>query len=62
VTNFLLLARGEDLRSARVLAVSADQQLVGRFLDELMGEDGSDERDEAAGPGPLRVLNGGEHG
>jgi hypothetical protein len=36
--NFLLLARGASLEKARVLAVSADQPLINKFVAELTGE------------------------
>jgi hypothetical protein len=38
VANYLLLARGESLGTARVLAVSANPDIVDRFLHELAGE------------------------
>jgi hypothetical protein len=37
--NYLLLARGRDLASARVLAVSADESVVSHFLAVLADED-----------------------
>lgn len=51
-TNFLLLARGASLETARVLAVSADQRLVDKFVAELagknpIGEEPIDDRESA---------------
>ena len=63
MTDFLLLARGEDLRTARVLAVSADKRLVGRFLGALAEEDADAEgRDRSGDRERLRVVEGGEDG
>ncbi len=56
--NFLLLARGASLKTARVLAVSADQQLVSRFARELTEEEAEHDRPE--GPGSLHLVSGGE--
>jgi hypothetical protein len=57
--NYLLLARGSSLETARVLAVSADQRLVDRFLRQLAEEP---EHDEPEHPGPLHLtlIPGGE--
>ncbi len=41
--TYLLLARGRDLGTARVLAVSADESIVSRFLEVLADEDADDD-------------------
>ena len=51
--NYILLARGTSLETARVLAVSADQQLVDRFVRELTREA---EDDEPKHPPPLHLM------
>jgi membrane-bound ClpP family serine protease len=59
--NYLVLARGTTLGAARVLAVSADQQLINKFVAELTGEAQQlDERSEPAEREPLRVVRGDE--
>jgi len=61
--NYLLLAQGESIGTARVLAVSADQRLVGRFARELVDEESEPaqrQRERAQQAGPLRLLPGGE--
>jgi glycerate-2-kinase len=55
--NYLLLARGESIGTARVLAISADQRLVGHFIRELMDEE--PEHGEPVQP-PLHLVSGGE--
>lgn len=44
MTNYILLARGASLETARVLAVCADREIVKKFIAELADE--VDERDE----------------
>jgi hypothetical protein len=59
--NYILLARGGSLETARVLAVSADQTLIHKFVAELVSK--SEESTEASEPiehKPLRVVPGGE--
>ena len=59
--NYLVLARGSSLGASRVLAVSADQTLVNKFVAELVGEaDEADDQSEAAEREPLRVVPGEE--
>jgi hypothetical protein len=36
--NFLLLAKGESVATARILAISADQRFIAKFLHELANE------------------------
>jgi hypothetical protein len=43
MTNFLVLARGNSINTARVVAVSADRDLVRKFIGELAGEDDKEE-------------------
>jgi hypothetical protein len=38
LNNYLLLARGESLETAQVLAVSANPEVVNGFIRELVGE------------------------
>jgi hypothetical protein len=63
--NYLVLARGTSLGAARVLAVSADQQLINNFVAALSGEtehlaERSEEYSEPSESGPLRVIRGDE--
>ena len=48
--TYLMLARGENLSSAEVLAVSANQRLIGRFIGELLGNPDRDLEPENAEP------------
>ena len=56
--NYILLARGASLETARVLAVSADQDLVGRFAAELADDDEHEEAGRSADPVPLHAVPG----
>jgi hypothetical protein len=56
LANFIMLARGESVRTARILAVSADQVLIERFIRELAGKD--DKADESEDPWPLPIIRG----
>ena len=38
LNNYLLLARGESLETAQVLAVSANPEVVDGFIRDLVGE------------------------
>ena len=59
--NYLVLARGNSLGASRVLAVSADQALVNKFVAELVGNAGEAEnQSEPVECEPLRVVPGGE--
>jgi hypothetical protein len=54
MTNFLLLARGASIATARVVAVSADQALISKFIQELA--DGSARMETWAGREPVKCL------
>ena len=59
--NYLVLARGNSLGASRVLAVSADQTLVKKFVAELAGDaEESEDLSQSAECKPLRVVPGGE--
>jgi hypothetical protein len=59
--NYLVLARGNSLGASRVLAVSADQALINKFVAELLGATGEPEdHSEPVECEPLRVVPGGE--
>jgi hypothetical protein len=59
--NYLVLARGDSLGASRVLAVSADQALINKFVAELLGAAGeADNQSEPVKCEPLRVVPGGE--
>jgi hypothetical protein len=63
--NYLVLARGTSLGAARVLAVSADQQLISKFVAALTGEaehqtERSEENSESSERGLLRAVRGDE--
>lgn len=59
--HFLLLARGESIGTARVVAVSADPSIVGRFVGELVGEaEDGEEIGETEQREPLRLVPGGD--
>ncbi len=59
--NYLVLARGNSLGASRVLAVSADQALINKFVAELVGEPGEvEEQSQPVEREPLRVVPGGE--
>ena len=63
MTNFLILAKGETISTARVVAVSADRGIVDRFLSELAGEveEGSSEHRDSLHTErePLRLVPSG---
>jgi len=42
-TDFLALYRGQTVSEARLVAVTADPELVGRFVGELAREGGKEE-------------------
>jgi hypothetical protein len=55
--NYLVLARGNSLGASRVLAVSADQALVNKFVAELVGNAGeAEDQSEPVECEPLRVV------
>lgn len=60
MTNFIALYRGESVATAKLIAVSSEREVVGRFLRELAGEtptEGSDVEDRN-GREPLTVIRG----
>jgi hypothetical protein len=58
-TNFLALYRGQTVSEARLVAVTADPELVGRFIDELAGEGDKEEPGEES-HGRLRLVTDGD--
>jgi hypothetical protein len=61
VTEILALYRGQTVGEARLVAVTVDPEIVGRFAEELVGEAGAPETDPAsyAEPEELKVVEGG---
>ena len=57
--NYLLLARGGSLKTARVLAVSADQRIVEKFLAELANNTKA-KNDQNSEQRELHLVPGGE--
>lgn len=56
-TTFLALYRGESVATARLVAVSSEPEIVGRFLRELAGESGyTQDQDDPAKPERPRLL------
>ena len=37
-TNFIALYRGQTVAEARLVAITAEPEIVGRFVDELTGQ------------------------
>lgn len=62
MTNYLLLARGESLADAKVLAVSASPEVVGRFIGVLAGHKADEPEEpsskEGGWPHALAVIHG----
>ena len=56
MTNFIALYRGPSVAEARLIAVSSEPEIVGRFLRELAGVEASDERDASGERGSLRIV------
>jgi hypothetical protein len=56
-TDFLALYRGQTVSDARLVAVTADPVLVGRFIKGLGDEDVAEEP-TATDPEPLRLIPG----
>ena len=55
--NFVALYRGETVADARLIAVSSDSAIVGRFIRELAGEDEKlEEPEEPRKAVPLSVV------
>jgi hypothetical protein len=59
-TNFIALYRGPTVAEARLIAVSSDPEIVGRFMCELVGPDEAEEHDTSAEREPLRIVRGDE--
>ena len=58
--NFIALYRGPTVSEARLIAVTSEPRVVGRFVRELIGEaDNAENQDERAERQPLHVLHGG---
>ena len=55
--NFIALYRGPTVSEARLIAVSSEPRVVGRFVHELTGEDAEDQGERAERP-PLYVVHG----
>jgi hypothetical protein len=61
VTEILALYRGHTVGEARLVAVTVDPEIVGRFVDELVGDAGSSETNIAhAEPEKLKAVQGGK--
>lgn len=60
MTNFIALYRGESVATAKLIAVSSEREVVGRFLRELAGERSAEDFDveERNGREPLTVIQG----
>ncbi len=58
-TDFIALYRGQTVAEARLLALSADPEIVSRFVRELAGE-GSGHRQDDEQCEPLHLLRVGE--
>jgi len=57
--NFIALYRGLTVSEARLVAVSSEPEVVGRFVRELTGEaDNAEERNEHAECQSLHVSHG----
>jgi hypothetical protein len=57
--NFIALYRGPTVSEARLIAVSSEPSVVGRFVHELTGEaDNAEDRGERAEREPLRGVQG----
>lgn len=57
--NFIALYRGPTVSEARLIAVSSEPSVVGRFIRELAGEaDNAEDRGERAEREPLRGVQG----
>jgi hypothetical protein len=57
-TDFIALYRGQTVAEARLIALSADPEIVGRFMHELVSHDA--DRDESEQQAQLRPIPGGE--
>jgi hypothetical protein len=59
-TNFIALYRGRTVAGARLVAVTAEPNIVDRFLRELTGEADEENRDTLIDREPLRIVQGDE--
>jgi hypothetical protein len=60
-TDFIALYRGQTVADARLVAITAEPELVSKFFRELeAGTDRAKENDELADREALRVLRGGD--
>lgn len=60
-TDFIALYRGQTVSDARIIAVTAEPEIVARFVRELAVEaEDREEIGEAEQREPLRVVPGGE--
>jgi len=57
--DFLALYRGQTVSDARLVAVTADPELIGRFIDKLAGEGDKEESGEES-HGRLRLVTDGD--
>ena len=61
MAEFVALYRGRTVAEAKLVAVTAEPDLVARFIRELLGEPAdSAERDASSGREPLRIVRGDE--
>jgi hypothetical protein len=56
LTNFIALYRGPSVAKARLIAVSSEPEIVGRFLRELAGVEASQERGASGERESLRIV------
>jgi hypothetical protein len=57
MANFLVLARGTSIKTARVVAVSADRDLVRKFVGALVDENCSAEQaNKSENPKSFRLV------
>ncbi len=57
-TDFIALYRGQTVAEARLIALSADPEIVGRFTHELIGDDAKE--DCSGSKAPLHLIPAGE--
>ena len=56
MTNFIALYRGPSVAEARLIAVSSEPDIVGRFFRELTGVEASEERDASGERESLHIV------
>jgi hypothetical protein len=60
-TDFIALYRGQTVSDARLVAITAEPEIVSKFFRELEADTGrAKENDELADREPLRILRGGD--